>query len=182
MPAGKTPGIFSAHYPSVARAWVDQGYKKTVAEDAAGHGIDVRVYVKDPAVKGFAATPRWPVERTYGWLMLHRRLDRDFETLPQRSIAQIHWAMIDNMGRRLTKETTPTWRTPASTTDLPAAAYIKCPLSVQEHVQHRAPRPGLLDHRGELLQGLGGGHDGAYADGLEVRAHRLAAAVGRRPL
>jgi len=54
--------------------------------------------------------------------MLHRRLDRDFETLPGRSVTQIHWAMIDNMGRRLTKETTPTWRAPACTTDLPAAA------------------------------------------------------------
>jgi len=112
----------AARYPSVTRAWVDQGYKKAVAEDAARHGIDVRVYAKDPAVKGFAATPRWPVERTYGWLMLHRRLDRDFETLPGRSVTQIHWAMIDNMGRRLTKETTPTWRAPACTTDLPAAA------------------------------------------------------------
>ena len=42
--------------------------------------------------------------------MLHRRLDRDFETLPGRSVTQIHWAMIDNMTRRLTGESTPTWR------------------------------------------------------------------------
>ena len=112
----------AARHPSVAQAWVDQGYKKAVAQDAARHGIDVRVYAKDPAVKGFAATPRWPVERTYGWLMLHRRLGRDFETLPDRSVTQIHWAMIDNMSRRLTKETTPTWRAPARTTELPATA------------------------------------------------------------
>jgi transposase len=112
----------AARYPPVTRAWVDQGCKKAVAQDAARHGIDVRVYAKDPAVKGFAATPRWPVERTYGWLMLHRRLDRDFETLPDRSITQIHWAMIDNMSRRLAKETTPTWRAPARPADLPTAA------------------------------------------------------------
>jgi len=73
-------------------------------------------------VRGHTALANITVERTYGWLMLHRRLDRDFETLPGRSVTQIHWAMIDNMGRRLTKETTPTWRAPACTTDLPAAA------------------------------------------------------------
>ena len=66
----------AARYPSVARAWVDQDTKRAVAEDAARHGIDVRVYAKDPAVKGFAATPRWPVERTYGWLVSRRPLDR----------------------------------------------------------------------------------------------------------
>jgi hypothetical protein len=50
------------------------------------------------------------VERTLGWLMLHRRLARDYETLPERSATMIHWAMIDNMSRRLTSEFTPTWR------------------------------------------------------------------------
>ncbi len=42
--------------------------------------------------------------------MLHRRLARDYETNPARSRAIIHWAMIDNMSRRLTGESTPTWR------------------------------------------------------------------------
>jgi hypothetical protein len=56
------------------------------------------------------------VERTFGWLVLHRRLVRDFETLPERSVTMICWAMIDNMASRLTGESTPTWRdTPAET-------------------------------------------------------------------
>jgi hypothetical protein len=42
--------------------------------------------------------------------MLHRRLVRDYETNPQRSRAMIHWAMIDNMSRRLTGESTASWR------------------------------------------------------------------------
>jgi hypothetical protein len=42
--------------------------------------------------------------------MLHRRLVRDYETNPQRSRSMIHWAMIDNMSRRLTGESTPSWR------------------------------------------------------------------------
>ncbi len=53
---------------------------------------------------------RWVVERTLGWLMLHRRLARDYETLPDISAAMIHIAMIDNLTKRLTQETTPTWR------------------------------------------------------------------------
>jgi hypothetical protein len=42
--------------------------------------------------------------------MLHRRLARDYETLPERSRAMIHWVMIDNMSRRLTGESIQTWR------------------------------------------------------------------------
>ena len=53
---------------------------------------------------------RWVVERTIGWLMLHRRLARDYETLTTSSEAMIHLAMIDNASKRITDETTPTWR------------------------------------------------------------------------
>jgi hypothetical protein len=49
------------------------------------------------------------VERTFGWLILRRRLVRDYETLTGRSQAMIHWAMIDNMGRTLTAQNTQTW-------------------------------------------------------------------------
>ena len=63
---------------------------------------------------GFTPIPkRWTVERTYGWLMLHRRLARDYETLPARSEAMIHIAMADLMARRLTGENTISWRDPA---------------------------------------------------------------------
>ncbi len=103
-------GGLAARHPAVTKAWVDAGYKRAVADEGARHGIDVQVYTKQPGLKGFHATPRWPVERTFGWLMLHRRLARDYETLPERSITMIHWAMIDNLSRRLTGESTPTWR------------------------------------------------------------------------
>ena len=53
---------------------------------------------------------RWVAERTFGWLMLHRCLVRDYETLPARSEAMIHIAMINLMTRRLTRESTPAWR------------------------------------------------------------------------
>ena len=44
--------------------------------------------------------------------MLHRRLARDYETLPARSEAMIHIAMTDLMARRLTGENTISWRDP----------------------------------------------------------------------
>jgi transposase len=50
------------------------------------------------------------VERTIGWLMLHHRLARDYETLPASSEAVIHLAVIDNVTKRIADETNPTWR------------------------------------------------------------------------
>ena len=52
------------------------------------------------------------MERTYGWLMLHRRLARDYETHRHRSEAMIHLAMTDLMARRLIGENTISWRDP----------------------------------------------------------------------
>jgi len=95
----------------VAVAWVDSGYKQSVIDVGAQHAIEVQVVTKDPQQRGFKPQrKRWAVERTFGWLMLHRRLVRDYETNPRRSRAMIHWAMIDNMSRRLTGESTPSWR------------------------------------------------------------------------
>lgn len=68
--------------------------------------------------RGFTPIPkRWVVERTYGWLMLHRRLARDYETLPARSEAMIHIAMTDLMALRLTSENTISWRDPTPQTN-----------------------------------------------------------------
>jgi transposase len=53
---------------------------------------------------------RWVIERTLGWIMLHRRLARDYEALPDNSASMIRLAMIDNLTKRVTDETTPAWR------------------------------------------------------------------------
>ena len=42
--------------------------------------------------------------------MMHHRLDRDYEALTASSEAMIHIASIDNLAKRITDETTPTWR------------------------------------------------------------------------
>src|SRR5215813_7925840 len=70
----------AAQHPSVKTAWVDSGYKQGVIDEGAQHGIDVQVVTKDPQQRGFKPQrKRWAVERTFGWLMLHRRLVRDYE-------------------------------------------------------------------------------------------------------
>jgi transposase len=107
--------ISKAH-PRVTKAWADSGYRIKAIEHGARLGIDVEVVHRDPAAKGFKVIPRrWVVERTFGWLMHHRRLSRDYETHPHRSEAMIKLAMVDLISRRLTRESTLNWRDPRST-------------------------------------------------------------------
>jgi len=101
----------AATHRHISTVWVDSAYRTTVIERGTVHGITVEVVSKTPGQKGFQPLPkRWAIERTNGWIMLHRRLVRDYETSPEHSRAHIHWAMIDNMSRRLSHETTLSWR------------------------------------------------------------------------
>lgn len=60
-----------------------------------------------PAGQGIlGGKPRWVVERSLGWIMLHRRQARDYDALPDNSASRIRIAMIDNLAKRLTNETT----------------------------------------------------------------------------
>jgi transposase len=105
-----TVTALAAARPSVTAGWVDGGYKSKFLEHAASQGISFEVVSRAEGQKGFSVLPRrWVAERTFGWLVLHRRLVRDYETLPERSAAMIHWALIDNMSRRLAGENTQTW-------------------------------------------------------------------------
>jgi transposase len=98
-------------YPTISKAWVDTGFKNAAVEHGATIGIDVEVVPRNSQARGFQIVKRrWVVERCLGWLMLHRRLARDYETLDSSSEAMIHIASIDNLTRRITGETTPTWR------------------------------------------------------------------------
>ncbi|SCL15059.1 transposase, IS4 family [Micromonospora nigra] len=100
-------------YPTLTKTWADAGFKNRVIEHGAHLGVDVEIVTKDPQVKGFSVVKRrWVVERTIGWLMHHRRLVRDYEARPDNSASMITLAMIDNLAKRLTTETTPTWREP----------------------------------------------------------------------
>ncbi|SEG85573.1 transposase, IS4 family [Actinacidiphila yanglinensis] len=97
---------------SVRKAVMDQGFKNKVVEHGAGLGIDVEIVARNPQDKGFVPQPkRWRVEQTYGILILHRRLVRDYEHRPSSSASRVYWAMTHVMARRLTGANAPTWRT-----------------------------------------------------------------------
>ena len=62
----------------------------------------LQVVIRPKEQQKFVLLPkRWVVERTFGWLMNHRRLVRDYELLPESAEAIIYIAMIRNMLRRL---------------------------------------------------------------------------------
>jgi len=92
-----------ARFSHIAHVWVDGGYAGrfvTLAKQVWGVVIDV-VKRSDDA-KGFQLLHRrWVVERTFGWLMMHRRLVRDYETRAKHHEAFVHIALIMTMSRRL---------------------------------------------------------------------------------
>lgn len=88
--------------------------RRHLVEHAATLGIDMEITGCTPGTRGVTPIPkRWTVEGICGWLMLQRRLARDYETLLARPEAMIHLAMTELMARRLTGENTIFQRFPA---------------------------------------------------------------------
>ncbi len=85
------------------RIWLDGGYRGNVF----GWAFDVcrlvlQVVTHPPEQKGFVVVPRrWVVERTFAWLLNHRRLSKDYERETTTSEALIQIAMMRLMLRRL---------------------------------------------------------------------------------
>ena len=62
----------------------------------------MEVVKRSDDTRAFAVLPRrWVVERTFGWLMRHRRLVRDYETSEGSAKAFAYLAMIRIQLRRL---------------------------------------------------------------------------------
>jgi transposase len=87
------------------KMWVDGGYSgpdfaawvKTIRPK-----LEVEVVKRSDAVRGFKVLPkRWIVERTFGWLMRHRRLVRDYERCETSAESWVYIAMIRIQLRRL---------------------------------------------------------------------------------
>ena len=85
--------------------WVDGGYQgdafaqwvKTIRPK-----LEVEVVKRSDDASGFKVLPRrWVVERTFGWLMRHRRLVRDYERTETSAEAWAYIAMIRIQLRRL---------------------------------------------------------------------------------
>jgi len=92
-------------FTRLRRLWVDGGYTgEALADWVKEHWpkIEVEVVRRCDAVQGFVVLPRrWVVERTFGGLMRHRRLARDYERTASSAEAWIHLAMIRIQLRRL---------------------------------------------------------------------------------
>lgn len=85
--------------------WVDGGYTGANFADwvkTLRPKLAVEVVKRSDDTTGFKVLPRrWVVERTFGWLMHHRRLVRDYETSEASAEAWIFIAMIRIQLRRL---------------------------------------------------------------------------------
>ncbi len=89
----------------IRHVFADQGFAGRLVVWAASMLRMVIEIVRKPAEqRGFVVhRKRWVVERTLAWLMLHRRLARDYERDPEVSEEMIRWAAISQMLRRLTR-------------------------------------------------------------------------------
>ena len=87
------------------RLWVDGGYSgPDFAQWVQGlrPKLEVEVVKRSDDVTGFKVLPkRWVVERTFGWLMHHRRLVRDYEHGETSAKAWVYITMIRIQLRRL---------------------------------------------------------------------------------
>ena len=97
--------------PSLAglrKLWVDGGYSgpdfANWVRNEAPH-LEVEVIHRIQGLPGFRVLPkRWVVERTFGWLVQHRRLVRDYEETPASADGWVAVALIRVMLRRLCRE------------------------------------------------------------------------------
>jgi len=89
--------------PSLAHVWADGGYAgKLVAFAHTMCQIVIEIVKKPVGQNTFQVLPRrWVVERTLSWIAACRRLDHDYERLPEHSEAMVQWSMIGIMLRRL---------------------------------------------------------------------------------
>ena len=91
-------------FPWLRHVFADGGSAGGKLRDALkSHGTwTLEIIKRSDTAKGFVLLPRrWVVERTFGWLMYHRRLVRDYERTISSAEAWIYVAMIRIQLRRL---------------------------------------------------------------------------------
>ncbi len=83
--------------------WADGGYAgQLVGWVKKVYHRTLEIVKRPDDLTGFVVLPkRWIVERTFSWLYRYRRLNKDYELLPENSEVMILIAMINLMSRRL---------------------------------------------------------------------------------
>jgi transposase len=100
--------LLRERFSTITLIWADGGYAgRLVVWARSVLYLSVTIVKRNDDVCGFVVLPRrWVVERTFGWLLRHRRLVRDYERLPEHHEAMVLWATVMIMTRRLVRETT----------------------------------------------------------------------------
>lgn len=106
--AKRVLAVLRHKFSRLRHIWADGAYAGPlgdwVRELRPYRPIRLEITKRSDAVKGFVVIPkRWVVERTFGWLNRYRRLSKDYELLPDTSIAVIQVTMIHVMVRRLAR-------------------------------------------------------------------------------
>lgn len=114
----------TAGFRAVTLIWADGGYAGQLVIWAAGTLHRTLQIVKRPDnLRTFKVLPRrWVVERTFGWIMKHRRCVRDYERLPQHHETYLYWSMIHVMAARVARRQSPAPPAPVPAPALPQAA------------------------------------------------------------
>jgi transposase len=121
--------LLREHFSTITLVWADGGYAgRLVTWAKAVLHLTITIVKRTDNIKGFVVLPRrWVVERTFGWLIRHRRLVRDYERKPEHHEAMVWWATVAIMTRRLTRELAggpppPRWGQPRPSRTLEPAA------------------------------------------------------------
>ena len=86
----------------IQKVFADGGYTgKLITWATAMFATTVEVVKRSDAGKFVVLPKRWIVERTFAWLALSRRLNRDYEINPRQSEAMVQLAMIRLLLKRL---------------------------------------------------------------------------------
>ncbi|WP_460466008.1 IS5 family transposase, partial [Amycolatopsis acidiphila] len=98
--------LLREHFSTITLVWADGGYAgRLVVWAKAVLRLTITIVKRSDDIRGFVVLPRrWVVERTFGWLIRHRRLVRDYERRPEHHEAMVWWATVSIMTRRLTRE------------------------------------------------------------------------------
>ena len=106
----------AAGYRAITLIWADGGYAGQLVTWAGQTLRRTLQIVKRPdGLHTFKVLPRrWVVERTFGWIMKHRRCVRDYERLPGHHETYLYWPVIHVMAARLARRQAPAPHAPAS--------------------------------------------------------------------
>lgn len=98
--------LLRQRFSTITLIWADGGYAgRLVIWAKSALRLAVTIVKRSDDTSGFVVLPRrWVVERTFGWLLRHRRLVRDYERRPEHHEAMVLWATVSIMTRQLTRE------------------------------------------------------------------------------